>query len=293
MAEPSSCFRRMCGVCEHSHCLMHPRRIGIGFTLIELLVVVSIIALLIALLLPALATVTASARNVQCLTNLRQIATANSNYSADHAGWLVPAVWRDQPSRSSIYPERGTWGHTFTAMGYITFTYPEDGREDVDGPFRCPEGVDEPVDNSLPWQFVGPNSTRWVSEWRQTAGGRTVPEAVDGQAIRFWYHLNAVNGWRGRGQRDAPFQVIWVAQINRWRSLRTDHVTRPSDMIVALEAQFDIVYPERIVARHPPGDDFHGNCNMSFFDGSSRGVDTELFDTGVPPQRPIFNLNQQ
>lgn len=55
-----------------------------AFTLIELLVVISIIALLIALLLPALAQAKEASRTVQCLSNERQIGTAFSGYAADH-----------------------------------------------------------------------------------------------------------------------------------------------------------------------------------------------------------------
>ncbi len=64
-----------------------PRR---AFTLIELLVVISIIALLIALLLPALSAARDSARQVQCLSNHRQVAAALSVYAFDHEGQLPP-----------------------------------------------------------------------------------------------------------------------------------------------------------------------------------------------------------
>jgi prepilin-type N-terminal cleavage/methylation domain-containing protein/prepilin-type processing-associated H-X9-DG protein len=69
----------------HEH--LNKRR---GFTLIELLVVISIIALLIAILLPALGQARKSARRMLCLSQLKQTGLALTLYADANNDWLPP-----------------------------------------------------------------------------------------------------------------------------------------------------------------------------------------------------------
>lgn len=74
-------------------------RITVGFTLIELLVVISIIAILVALLLPALSRARESANQVRCKANLRQVGTAANAFANDYDGG---------------FPERHAYGYVFS-----------------------------------------------------------------------------------------------------------------------------------------------------------------------------------
>jgi prepilin-type N-terminal cleavage/methylation domain-containing protein len=79
-------------------------RSGRAFTLVELLVVVSIIALLIAILLPSLKKARESAKRIACNANVRGIAQAGLTYSADDRNELAIPISEGDANSTFTYP---------------------------------------------------------------------------------------------------------------------------------------------------------------------------------------------
>jgi prepilin-type N-terminal cleavage/methylation domain-containing protein len=132
-----------------------------GFTLIELLVTISIIAMLIAILLPALRSAREAARTIQCLSNERQLMIGIGMYVGDYRGYY-PAAVLEGTTPLSEYP--GAPHNVSINAGYVwteaVLTYvhamppPSTNGEIIEATqratiYRCPSDPNPPHSDGL------------------------------------------------------------------------------------------------------------------------------------------------
>jgi prepilin-type N-terminal cleavage/methylation domain-containing protein len=117
---------------------MRNRSRSSAFTLVELLVVIGIIALLMAILLPALAKAREASQKTVCLSNLRQLGTAMQQYATEYKDF-IPIGYMDQKQFSYVAYHRNTISTPrVSQMGFLVI-----GRTITDGKaFFCPSETD-------------------------------------------------------------------------------------------------------------------------------------------------------
>lgn len=170
--------------------MSHGLRGRTGFTLIELLVVISIIAILSAMLLPAISLVRSSAQSMACSSNVRQLGLAITNYLNDFEIMADGMSWRtmvaehsdlDIPSRLWNCPSAGKaptssshyTGHPhFFLAEFIaaTPTFKAGSRRDLRPDFAILyDGTQRLLPNlgdahTTPWDFFG----LWQGWWKES-----------------------------------------------------------------------------------------------------------------------------
>jgi prepilin-type N-terminal cleavage/methylation domain-containing protein/prepilin-type processing-associated H-X9-DG protein len=231
-----------------------------AFTLVELLVVVLIIGLLMAILLPSLGRVQASARAAKCLTNLRGIGQGLALYDSQNHGFAVPSYNMPNPGTYEGQPgdKIDGWATILDRDGLVPGS-----KGLTNNIFYCPDTAT--VDGLDAGQTAyDENKPQGYQDWPVqfvTAGGDsaqktapTLPIAGFGdqygtfmQEIRCGYWLNAYNpiGTAPPAGTTVPACTAYTQSVGfgpyadgNLKGCLTSSVTRPGAFIVACDGMY-------------------------------------------------------
>ena len=222
-----------------------------GFTLIELLVVISIIALLVGILLPALGAARRTAQDSVCMSNERQVGIAIHAYAADNQDFVVNAAYAGGTAANPWNSAAAEyfWTSAITIGGYGS-------ERDM---FKCP--VFTEADDSVHSIRTADLTNAADYKWKNCDYGIN------------WYSLAARIGYES-------------ATIDKYnKSSRIDEIMKPTETLMVADTWFEL-YKDNPASQRgqgviggvetiwggPHGRHNNQKCNILWSDGHVEGV---------------------
>jgi len=205
-----------------------------GFTLIELLVVISIIALLVGILLPALGAARRSAQVLKCSSRMKQIMVAMTSYTIDNNGFFPAGEWlgtqNDDLTISYDDLLAGYDGRSQLTRDQMLqpYAYVGDAKAAGSDFYRCP------LDNVEAFENQTPNATQFFRRTYSISKGSnpTVTTTAAQNEYRRAPGISNYNAIQGLNPLGNPIRGQWSA--------KDAEVTRGSSTIALAEFAFDI-----------------------------------------------------
>jgi len=249
-----------------------------AFTLIELLVVIAIIAILAAMLLPALASGKLKAQGIQCMSNHKQLTLAWKMYTDDNEDRLLYASHWAEP-----VPEKDPY---VWVKGQLDFN--PDNRSNWD--------IEQDITKSPMWPYCSKNAAIWrcpADHSSVTVNGQRLPR-VRSMSMNLW-----VGGFLGMACGLSGSPNYYEDGGSTWRVvLKMSEMTAlsPSQTFLLLDMREDSIdwgnfavdmtgwpdNPEQIGFYDLPGGYHHRAGGFSFADGHSE-MHRWLDDRTMPP----------
>jgi prepilin-type N-terminal cleavage/methylation domain-containing protein len=195
---------------------MHSRKRPLGFTLIELLVVIAIIAILAAILFPVFQKVRENARRASCLSNMKQLGIAFTQYTQD-SNERFPAVRAVTPNNNYV----GGWANLIYPFVKSTGVYacPDDSRVSPKVSYSMNYGIwnDDfwtPCHGLKLAEFLSPSNTVLLYEGVDPKGSGDASVVLN-------YAATGTTGWAG----GSDWNTSNASPLAKWHDSSADQAS--------------------------------------------------------------------
>lgn len=282
-----------------------------GFTLIELLVVIAVIAILAALLLPALAKAKYSAKNAQCRNNLRQISLGVALYTSTHGAFPPYTSDGDSPRFTLGFSGEGWCKLMELPVSYIKGTnlsVPAPWAYRIlGGVFRCPlnqGGIMTILLGDGGSQIVGSEQVLQpsLSAYGYNAWG--ILRGPDRECLGLGGYSAPLPQWRDMRSTPesavrAPSDMIALGdEFLRSRNAALDGMIRGEATIAPVSGfdagdQWGYYSPKNPPKKQPSFKAHHGRANRAFVDGHLESEDMRKPFAASDAQLKRWNVDNE